>query len=218
MNATCRHDGLATVRLWDGRDHCIECVEAACPGLVDLARTREDLVDSIPYDQSAALAKWARFFGVLFAVLALTAAGFFAAMDRASAALLVGSMAACCAVVALVALLSVFRARHVLPTVRVAGGTVDVFRPDQAEGRRPVVSYPLAEARWQLGRVRKDEAFYGRFNMLSIVVPDRPAVILRAPRGGVLGYPSVLTATGSTPEMVRLWQGFLRLAGVPEGK
>ena len=51
------------------------------------------------------------------------------------------------------------------------------------------------------------------------IVANRPVVILRSPRRwpGV-APPSEFTAVGSSPEMVRLWKGFFRLAGVIEGK
>jgi hypothetical protein len=201
------------VRLWDGRDHCRDCVEAACPGLSRFARGREWLEDSIPHDPEAGIQVWWKYVALSFGVLALVAPGVLAVLDLREALTLVGLMAGCLAFGMLVNLTSVFKARRVLPTVRVREGIVEVSRP---LARKPMATYPLLEARWHLGRLNEDSFARGRG---GAIVPDRPAVILRAPRRWKLvAPPSEVTATGSTPEMIRLWRGFLEVAGVPEGR
>ena len=216
--AGCPHPAHApaTVRLWDGRDHCVDCVERACPGLAGFARERDRLEDAIPYDRRGGLVAWAKMAGLLSTALALVGAGSFAAMDATSAGLLVGAMAAVLAVTLLGTLPSVFKAGRVLPAVRVVDGLVEVFRPSHARGRNPVATYPLGEARWHVGRVVEDSSCRGKG---GAIVPDRPAIVLRAPRKwkGV-APPSEFTAIGSSPELVRLWAGFLRLVEVPEGR
>ncbi len=39
-----------TVHLWDGKDYCRGCVEAACPGMAEYARTHVFLEETMPYD------------------------------------------------------------------------------------------------------------------------------------------------------------------------
>jgi hypothetical protein len=37
------------VHLWDGRDYCRPCVEAACPGMADYAEQHEELAEEAPF-------------------------------------------------------------------------------------------------------------------------------------------------------------------------
>ena len=203
------------VRLWDGRDYSRESVENACPGLGDLARGRDCLEDTIPYDPAGGLREWWKIVGLFALMVGLVGVGVFPVLDTSGVILLVGAIGLSLGFGALGTLPAVFRAKRVLPTVRVREGTVEVYRPNPAGGHRLVTTYPLAQARWHLGRVREDTACRGRGGAL---VPNRSAVILRTPRTWKnIVPPNEWTATGSSPEMIALWQAFLRLAEVPEG-
>ena len=218
--APCDHvEGSSTplefVRLWDGRDHCRACVEAASPGLWEYAQGRDCLEDSIPFDRAGGLRVWWRYVGLFFGVWALVGAGFFVALEPLTTLGFLAASGGCLAFGLLVNLTSVYKARKVLPTVRVRDGVVEVFRPFAMSGR-PVATYRLLDARWHLGRLNEDTFALGRG---GAIVPARSAVLLRAPqkRKGVAPA-SEVTATGSTPEMIRIWRGFLKLAGVSEGR
>ncbi len=202
------------IRLWDGRDHCAGCVEAAAPGLLDLAKRLPILEDSIPYDQDGGMRTWWTTAGLFFGALALVSVGFLAVLDRTGTLILVSTMALALGFGCLASLPSVFKARHVLPSVRVQEGLVEIFRPIHGEGKTPMTAFRLADAHWRIGKLQEDSYCRGRG---GAIVADQRVVILRAPRkwAGVTP-PSEFTAVGSSPEMVRIWVAFLKLAGVPE--
>jgi hypothetical protein len=203
------------IRLWDGREHCVGCVEAACPGLVAFARERDCLEDSIAYDRAGGMRTWWKMTGLFFGVLALAGVGL-AAVDLTSALILTGLMAFCLGFGVLFSLSLVFKARHVLPTVRVRDGLVEVYRPNHGLAKSLVATFRLEEARWRIGKLQEDSSCRGRGG--AIVPQQRVVILRRPPRWKGVVPPSEFTAVGSSPEMIRIWIGFLKLAGVPEGK
>lgn len=204
------------VRLWDGVEHCVGCVEAACPGLAALAKERDCLKDSIVDDRAGALRVWWRIAWLFFGALALAGVGIAATLDWTLTLIIVGTIGFSLGVGLLASFASISRAKSLLPTVRVSGGLVEVFRPSHGKGQIPVTTFRLADAHWRMGKLQEDSSFRGRGGVL---VADQRVVILRSPRRwAAVTPPSEFTAIGSSPEMVRVWQGFLKLAGVPEGK
>jgi hypothetical protein len=210
------NDPPKLIRLWDGREHCVACVDEVCPGLSSFAAGRHCLEDSIEFDRAGGMLVWWKIAGLFFGVLALVSVGFVFVLDLQGTLLLVGAMAVCLGFAVLGSLPSVFNARYVLPSVRVHDGLVEVFRPNHGQGKSPVTTYRLEEARWSVGKLQQDSSFRGRGGPIA---PKQVVVLLQSPRrwAGV-APPSEFTAVGSTPEMVRIWKGFLKIAGVPEGK
>jgi hypothetical protein len=194
----------------------VGCVEAACPGLAALAQERDCLEDSIVDDRAGALRVWWRIAWLFFGALALAGVGIALALDWWATLIVVGAMGFSLGAGLLASFASISRARHVVPTVRVRDGLVEVFRPIHGQGQIPMTTFRLEEARWRLGKLQEDSSFRGKSGVL---VANQRVVILRRPRiwPGV-SPPSEFTAIGSSPEMVRVWQAFLKLAGVPEGK
>jgi hypothetical protein len=213
----CQHPRPQTlIRLWDGRDHCEGCVEEACPGLAGFARGRDTLEDSIVYDQAGGMRTWWKYTGLFFGVLALTSIGFVAVLDLKATLILTGLMALSLGFGALGTLTSVFKASQVLPTVRVHDGLVEVYRPNHGQSKSLVATFRLEDARWRSGKLQEDSSCRGRG---GAIVTEQRVVILRSPqRWKGSAPPNEFTAVGSSPEMVRIWTGFLKLAGVPEGK
>jgi hypothetical protein len=159
---------------------------------------------------------WWKIVGLIYGVLALAGAGFLAVLDSKGALILIGTMALALGVGVLGPLASITRARHALPTVRVVDGLVEVFRPLYNQGKSPVATFRLEEAHWRPGKLQQDSYFRGRGGALVV---DQRVVILQSPRRWAqVAPPSEFTAVGSSPEMVRIWKGFLQIAGVPEGK
>jgi len=219
--ATCARCGRAcpsseVVRLWDGRDYCRDCVEAECRGLFDFARDRRSLRDTMRHDPAGGLLAWAGVAGLLGGGLVVTAATIWATGDPDLAILLLEWSGVAWGAAMLLSLPSVFRARQVLPRVVVRDGMVEVYRRSHAGRKRPVATFPLSESRWRIGRLCEDSCCRGRG---GAIVANRPAVIFRAPRRWKLvAPPSEFNACGSSPEMIARLRGFLRLAGVAEGR
>lgn len=202
-----------TVRLWDGGNYCRQCVEEACPNLVDYALAHDVLEESMMYNRSAALRRSLRMYAVIAAIfgavmaLPWLAAGDLCMIGGAFAfALLLATVAAAIQVPGFL-----WMNKWALPKVSVRDGNVTVFRPNQ---RRSVPwTFPLSKCSWYVGKIRHDS-----FLRLTDA-PNAPAIILVHSlrwRGWELFR--YRHACGFSDEMRELWKGFLRLAAIPEGR
>ena len=187
------------VHLWDGRDYCRDCVEAACPGMAQYAAEHDALEEVVPTDTG----KWAiletRVPQVLVAAfLGLICFGaldaFWSSGDRR--ALAWGG------VFLIIALLLVgwFELHHRLPAVVFArGGGIGMVR----KWIGPEIARPPRECRWF-------------FTEHVSWVPRRVGSEDRKP-ALVIEVGPWLCPCGWTPEKAGLWLGFLSLAGVQMG-
>jgi len=202
-----------SVRLWDGRDYCRRCVEEACPKLVDYALAHDVLEETMVYDGKAALRRSLRMYALIAAVfLALTALPWLIAGDLCmvvTAFVLVLLIATAAGAIQIPAFL--WMAKRAVPKVTVQDGKVMTSRPNQR--RMSSWTFPLSKCRWYLGKVRHDSF------LRNTVTPNAPAIILVYPVHWwgfeVFRYK---TACGFSDEMRELWEGFLRLAAIPEGR
>jgi hypothetical protein len=201
------------VLLWDGRIYCRSCVEVACPGMSGYARKRPELVET--YDYSL----WS--FAWLLATLYLAVVGIFTFV------ILLGASAKHPGEVPF---LEIFLGVNVLavlamsiqgpmlllilmsgpPSVTVREGHIMVTRSgSRAWFGREFGSGSLSDCMWYVGRLRHDS------KLGYALIANPPAVIIVFP-GSWLFRNKV--ACGYTPEMRRIWEGFLTLTDIPRYK
>ncbi|MDP6438115.1 MAG: hypothetical protein QGH74_00610 [Candidatus Brocadiia bacterium] len=202
-----------TVRLWDGKDYCDSCVEAACPGMADYAREPPVLSEHLDPGPPPGAAQFVFDSVVVVLCLPLLLVGF---GGLAGVAWLIHPVLVVLVLLLFVlALLGVvgkmarFEHRKLLrirPTISVQEGVC------QAESAGSSLwQADLPSCGWEEGRARWDFVI----GSLGIVRHVRYPVILLAPCGPEWDAVEAPIACGWTPEMRALWIGFLTLAGVP---
>jgi hypothetical protein len=203
----------ASVHLWDGGDYCRPCVDKACPNLADYAIAHNVLEETIPYDRKAASRQLLRVYVVIWAVFCTLGAVAGLVMGDITTAIVLPLFFVLCAALAgaiqIPALLWI--AKGAAQRVSVRDGNVTVCRPNRR--RLAPWTFPLNNCRWYLGRLRHDTFLRGTLPR------NAPTIILVYPvhwrRFQLCRYK---TACGFSEEMRQLWQAFLRLTGVAEGR
>lgn len=211
------------VHLWDGKDYCRDCVEAACPGMADYARAHAFLEETMPYDAERterSMRKTKRSFAVLVLVL-LTFLTFLAIAAWLTPAvhgvvlavfvltLPVAGMAACIGFW--------WKLFHVMgkrgwlsPIVRVHEGRL-VYPAGRSKLVIPMRK-ALAKCRWSVETRRWFSYWWWLWRPWG--APRNEAVVIEFWRW--LSLSRIKAPCGWTPEMRRIWMGFLTLAGVPQ--
>lgn len=194
-----------TVRLWDGRDYCRSCVEAACPGLSDYAASHETLEETEEWTPAANI--WWNF---KISVVVLLLGGIFVTALVVSEPEIGITISGALIFFSIVWLLGEFLfivgelwlGKGLRETIRVHGGQVTITAPH----RRKPLEYSLARCRWHVGK---------GFSKGLGVAPSGPRLVLKFPTGflGLRAFGHYSTF-GSTPEMLGIWRGFLALAGI----
>lgn len=223
--ATCRRCDAAvepeqTVRLWDGRDYCRPCVEKSCPGLADYAAANPTLDDQIPYDHAFARRSGLASMAVILFALSSVPMVLFLAADVEPSWAALGSSVAFLVVFGVVPigfgfLLERFVRRPGFLAVHVRDGLLTADPPFKGPIRP--LRCELGLIRWFLG-VRTDDGKPRARNQGNPLQPRFEAVVLVIPDRHPSDWQGWRIATGSTPEMVRRWTAFLRLAEIPEGR
>ncbi len=205
----CDHVSHDVVRLWDGRQYCHDCMEAACPGMVAYARDHAVLEETMPYSRWQMFRK---FMAVMCAWLLL-----FVAIASAAIAILVEDPAAAVWHICMVAGLILVPG---IPIAAIFSFTV----ASQEHTYRSTVALVRGELRVKYGyRVfdvllddcRCNEGGFWRVNSLprhSAPVCLKYPVLLIA----VLDYAegdwrNRIIAVGYSPEKFRIWKGLFSL-------
>jgi hypothetical protein len=203
------------VRLWDARDYCSECVERACAGLTEFARTHRHLEDQPILDWRAI--RRSRFEGNVVVSCGLLV-GLVELVLGASGRWDLFAWVGGVVLLILGAILGTSKRKwgrlpRFVPKIRVEDGWISIFRSTHMDGKQPILRFPLADCRWRIGDLKQDTQL-GHFRGLH-----GPAVILVAPLGSGtdLDHSSRSSACGVDPKVRARWVGFLRLAKVPEG-
>ena len=223
--ATCarcsrRLDAEAAVLLWDGRRYCGQCVEAACPGLSQAARGRVRLEEAVAPDAEPtpskvrwqSLAATVVLLGVAWAAALLAA--WLGKFDWKGMLTVSAYVLAFFLPIIVGMWFSLGRSEIAPAATRTATGVVAVENGrvtvrTQTDGRTRERAVPLTECEWYVGHASDDPS------VRALREPDRNAIlIVLFPHKDIWPDRQVI-ACGRTPEMARLWVGFLTLAGVP---
>lgn len=209
-----------TVHLWDGKDYCRGCVEAACPGMAEYARTHVFLEETMPYDgrrTELSMRKTKRTFAVvvLVVLIVLAIASWLTAPMNGVVfavfvlALPVAGMAACIGFS--------WKLFYVMgkrgwssPIVRVQEGRV-VYRVGRGKLVIPMRK-ALAKCRWSVETRRWFSYWWWLWRLWG--APRNEAVVIEFWRW--LSLSRIKAPCGWTAEMRRIWVGFLTLADVPQ--
>lgn len=214
-NVACRKCSRAltpenSVPLWDGHRYCRDCVEATCPGLAGYALQHDKLEETGPFRPWAAIWGVVRLFAILWlALIAVLVLAGYRDFDIERIAGMVRALV--CLSVPFMLLFSVFQvwaSKQLRPTVVAISGTLKVSR--RAWGW-PTYASLISECRWYVGKAKADSG------LLATTIPNVQAVVIEHPIAGepLLFFNYQRAACGWTPEMRRIWIGFLTLAGVP---
>lgn len=193
-----------SVHLWDGKDYCRDCVEAACPGMADYTAAHATLEETTPRRIVARLQRRAANRVLLLAfptVAALLLWRWASGPDPLEMILFAGLLW-----VLALAFFGLFLLLQTRPSVAARAGRVTAwqFRPlfRQSSG-------PLHKYRWRT--TTRAEIPGLRMGMGEDVVVI--GLLEKHLWRGVVGRE---TPCGWTPEMRGIWVGFLTLAGVPQ--
>jgi len=213
-----------SVKLWDGKRYCRDCVEAVCSGLADYAASHDSLEET-PRLRVVDCLRFTAFLlviltglcGVLCALL-IIAPSELEAIDLLAVS---GFLAALCMVTVIMFLLLVILFKT---TITAKDGFITQattmpllkkarsFRPTPSADTSDVKvsnTWNLQDCRWYVGKGR---GLYG------FVAPGEPKVVLRVPvvLFGIRIWWRTSVICGFSAESRRLWKGFLTLAGVPK--
>jgi len=213
---TCRHCGHVigpgnSVRLWDGRDYCEECVEAACPGLADYARTHPGLKEGPPPDVLVLLA--------MFAMIAPLSLAMFLYLGLS---LLVFLIVLSFVVIGVATYFATCLVAGCGDRPTVTAGDGRLIACNWADHRRkrprllaPSTVYNLDAGIWW----REAIALSISFAAVMKKEPFQRTIVLIAFRRmklmGIIPLPPAHIFCGWTPEMRERWKAFLTLAGIP---
>ena len=210
----------ATVRLWDRKDFCETCVEEACPGLAEYARTREALEEEMPHSAwrigtivGLVCMGSAIGFGILLWAIGVGLGA--DPMDPDSLCVLllfpvIGLPVSIVFGVAHATGFAMFR-----PVVSVRDNQLRITMRSETK------SIPLSECEWYIGktwhmthpRVLSSKTGMLRDTAVVIILPQHAGRL--DPRWDVRwDYPRRV-ATGFTEETRHRWEAFLTLAAVP---
>ena len=214
--------GQVAVSLWDGKRYCRECVEAACPGLADYARNASILGESIASDLTPT--RGHRFFNFLTCVvlmLVASAAVFGASWEEGAGfrreKILAGlAWVGLFFVPVILALWLSMVWSGAGPSGRATRRAALAVRDGRVHVRAKsgmavsASSASLEECSWYVGPSTDDPC------ARTLDLPEIEAVLLIVPRLRVTkGVEQRTVACGWTPQIQRIWIGFLTLAGVP---
>ncbi|MEX0716658.1 MAG: PVC-type heme-binding CxxCH protein, partial [Planctomycetaceae bacterium] len=233
---TCRHCDRPlvepeTVRLWDGRDYCRDCVEAEMPGLAEYAATHPRLVETAPREPFRELQMQLRnvlLFLIALKIIAVSGAfidggpprNLLMQLDLGTMIAMFIAMAAMAPAIALI-LWNTGRGAVVADGVLQCWRRGRPRRSFQLELRRSSYLHewhldreaPIDRLHWRTGPATKDLRFRGAY---SIRV-DHDVVLLEFPAGfpRLVPFSTYLVPCDWTEETRERWLAFLRLAGVP---
>lgn len=192
-----------SVVLWDGRTYCRGCVDAKSPDLFQFATVNPKFQEPVPFPQRQIVQRLffsclfiGSCFGLLFAVGGYSSLGLWPS---------VGILLLFSCLGLFMFLIQVFptlmAARHVLPTIAIMDGTVEIRR-GTSTGRTswPIQSWPLGQVRWCIGKPKHDSLLRGsHFPKCSVVILEKYGERV---------------ACGWTEETQKLLIAFFELAGV----
>lgn len=199
-------DDATSIKLWDGRWYCPDCVRNTSPELYEYVRKHPVLEESPPFCRRDVWG-WAwhveGFF--LVPVVFLLPLSFVYPGVRAPFALfVVGVMGQ-----ALIQLpLFVHRTLRDFPVIRLENSTLQVERRRLFFGSVRRVTW--SEVRWRLGHSREDSELGG-----ASLIPKLPVILLLLRPGAWTRRGQEPVACGWTEQSFSLWLAFLQLAGVP---
>jgi len=213
-NVTCTFCGARTVetesvRLWDGRSYCTDCVEEVCPGLVAFARSH-DVLEEIEPACFLRRILYMTYVGVLcFPLMFILFGGFSLILRTAEPVTELCTLAGWFAVAAWgIALLSqVFYVVCARSTVSVRDGAVAV----SARWSPRTFRAALDKCSWDLNGLGT-----GGLGGKELGISE-PVLTLTLPPYVFLGmrWAHVTPQAGFTPQTCQMWLGLLILAGVP---
>lgn len=195
------------VTLWDGRDYCVDCVEAESPRLLEQARNDTVLEETFTYSKTKLAFRWALMYGGTTAsfVLTIILAGLLSqelTLYEAAKYWAIG-FGFTLPLVALFTLASTWG--YVLNrfSVSVTAGILTFTKWGKAR------SVALNQCEWYIGKVSHMTAAQN-----TIIVSD-PALLIVLPQTADDRFaPSV--AVGIETKSREIWEAFLTLSGIPQ--
>ena len=211
----CCHDMTpgATVRLWDGKDYCENCVEEACPGLAQYARSHETLEEEMPHSAWRIVINHAIIGTVGMSCLGILLWAIVVGLgaDRIDPGslflLLLFPMAG-------LPISILFGIGHAVlfaldrPVMSVASGQLEIAIGHDRE------TIPLSACQWYVGKtshMNYSPVMYSKTRLLWDT-----AVVIIIPRCPELWRSSRRVAAGFTEDTRLRWESFLTLAAVPQ--
>ncbi len=208
-------EGRDSIRLWDGKVYCHECIEMACPGMYEYATEHDQMEETTPYRLRRRLAEFLVFVMLVYAGLAVFIQ-FVAARDAHDQITPLNALAwsavVAVAICAPWTTLGLWFTRMYLPTVIAREGNITVRRSASLfEWGRHVASetvVQLSDCTWSPG--------IGAGPMLTFHDMLQSRINIRYPMKFLgLRINRGCATVGFTEDTRRLWKGFLTLATVP---
>jgi hypothetical protein len=213
-----------TVRLWDGCDYCVDCVDAAHPEMAAIARRHRPLQDTMPWSarEVAAHCLWRTVRLGFLCGCVLVALGWLLSSEemrpagRSAAALTVGILG----LFTLVSMLAgAFYYYFIVGTFDSLRLTVSIWDGRLIISNRMYgdgIDVPLSACDWHLGKVREGHLWWMRTGMCRWGYPRAPAIVLTfvSHEYGWLFRSRNSVPVGYCDESRNLWQAFLELADV----
>ena len=193
------------IKLWDGKEYCVDCIQRESPALLEHAEAAETLAETISYPVVKLAVIWAFTFTVAWGSLWLIFPLISIIGGKKD---FVESLQAWAFITGLgLPVIAVFAIAHACayvlnrPTVSVAGGELTVRQRGKSE------TVTLSRCEWYVGRI-------SQMNVLqNTAILRNPAIIIVLPHAD--GKDARNVAVGFTNETRQIWESFLTLSKSP---